>query len=32
MIMGNRIKESNKIRIMRVMKDKESSNDDDEMK
>ena len=29
--MGNRVKESNKIRIMRHMKSQESNNDDDEM-
>jgi len=31
MIKNNRVKESNKIRVMRAMKNKESSNDDDEM-
>jgi len=31
MIKNNRVKEANKIRVMRAMKNKESSNDDDEM-
>ena len=29
--MGNRVKESNKIRIMRHMKSQESNSDDEEM-